>query len=689
MSHLSLRFDGKTGVTLEWPNGKVIIPLDGVPTDATIDLSPPMMDEEVKRGKERLQALAEGKKGDLAHPWEGADFDEVLAGMPAITEEEISSPLFEALWMEIKTWDVAIPHRYRGYCGANGSHVKLLLEAIEPHITLLHKQLNRAESRAAKPAPPKEEAGFYRSWLWLVGTFMDEWHGPIDYAQGMAALHIATQRIGHKTPLPASLYKALNMVIPPNAIKDLEPVNASNPEPPPGPPIRNIVKRFARSINWLQSVELTKRQGEEIEAHLAGIVQLRTRKPEPLKVNAELFLGPEKWDELLLKGCHVFMAYDGLIRVGDALPAPRWHTAKGEEVTTHEHLGILNTEGLVDSMKERGLIQDGYGGGLYVAPYGYECIHRGRIVSINELLPARDPKAEKYLFEFEAKKDRAFKIVEAHEPLKPVPAQGLILGYYQTGDETVLTREEQDLLRSPGVLQGLLNEGRLMEHGDGSITLISPIPKGEPAPEGGATAQTPEEEATLKQKVEEVLHIFDKRGAIWKETPEGKWRHYVQSKGGATVTLIFGEAELLDTPGLLEYMEKAGYLAREGDGGLSYFLTPEGEAALKPEPVQNALQDARNETLNEVLWLIESKGGAMWRGLDKRWYYNHPSGRDGDDVALPASPEECHLLDTTGLLDTIAEEGYLTKEEPSVYSITQLGKEVGFNHLKLLKPKGA
>jgi hypothetical protein len=54
-----------------------------------------------------------------------------LQEMPNPTEADLESPLFEAIWAVIKTWDVNVPAYYEGYCGANGSHVKLVLNSIE------------------------------------------------------------------------------------------------------------------------------------------------------------------------------------------------------------------------------------------------------------------------------------------------------------------------------------------------------------------------------------------------------------------------------------------------------------------------------------------------------------------------------------------------------------------------------
>lgn len=52
--------------------------------------------------------------------------------MPNPTEEELEeSVAFETIWQTIKDWDVNVPKYYEGYCGANGSHVVIILRALK------------------------------------------------------------------------------------------------------------------------------------------------------------------------------------------------------------------------------------------------------------------------------------------------------------------------------------------------------------------------------------------------------------------------------------------------------------------------------------------------------------------------------------------------------------------------------
>lgn len=77
---------------------------------------------------ERLLATPSGRP-DTPPAGGGAVMGAVL-NMPNPTPEELASPQFEAIWQAIKSWDVNVPEAYGGYCGANGSHVAMILRAL-------------------------------------------------------------------------------------------------------------------------------------------------------------------------------------------------------------------------------------------------------------------------------------------------------------------------------------------------------------------------------------------------------------------------------------------------------------------------------------------------------------------------------------------------------------------------------
>lgn len=57
-----------------------------------------------------------------------------LKDMSNPTAEDLEDPLFNALYDATKHWDVNVPGSYVGYCGLNGSHVKVMLDAIRPEV---------------------------------------------------------------------------------------------------------------------------------------------------------------------------------------------------------------------------------------------------------------------------------------------------------------------------------------------------------------------------------------------------------------------------------------------------------------------------------------------------------------------------------------------------------------------------
>ncbi len=58
----------------------------------------------------------------------------VFPSKPSPTPQEMESELFNAIWECVKTWDIKIPKYDDGYMSANGSHVKILMDAIAPTI---------------------------------------------------------------------------------------------------------------------------------------------------------------------------------------------------------------------------------------------------------------------------------------------------------------------------------------------------------------------------------------------------------------------------------------------------------------------------------------------------------------------------------------------------------------------------
>lgn len=60
------------------------------------------------------------------------EIDAPTKSLPNPSEEETNTQLFNQIFEVIKNWDINVPDYYNGYMSGNGSHVKLLLDAIIP-----------------------------------------------------------------------------------------------------------------------------------------------------------------------------------------------------------------------------------------------------------------------------------------------------------------------------------------------------------------------------------------------------------------------------------------------------------------------------------------------------------------------------------------------------------------------------
>jgi hypothetical protein len=50
--------------------------------------------------------------------------------LPDTTEQDRLNPIFNAIYDVIKRWDINIPSAYEGLCSGNGSHAKLIFDAV-------------------------------------------------------------------------------------------------------------------------------------------------------------------------------------------------------------------------------------------------------------------------------------------------------------------------------------------------------------------------------------------------------------------------------------------------------------------------------------------------------------------------------------------------------------------------------
>ena len=49
---------------------------------------------------------------------------------PDPTPAMLDNPVFKAIWETIKSWDIAVPGAYGGYCGATGNHARAIYDAL-------------------------------------------------------------------------------------------------------------------------------------------------------------------------------------------------------------------------------------------------------------------------------------------------------------------------------------------------------------------------------------------------------------------------------------------------------------------------------------------------------------------------------------------------------------------------------
>jgi len=83
------------------------------------------------RAEELHKAMRDEVSGVArSRPSQALGRQDFIKDMPNPTAQDQGDVMFLAIWEVIKHWDVNVPAYYHGYCGANGSHVMLILERI-------------------------------------------------------------------------------------------------------------------------------------------------------------------------------------------------------------------------------------------------------------------------------------------------------------------------------------------------------------------------------------------------------------------------------------------------------------------------------------------------------------------------------------------------------------------------------
>jgi hypothetical protein len=70
------------------------------------------------------------------------------------TPEMQCDALWNAIWDEIKTWDINVPTEYVGYTGATGNHVTAIYLAVREH---LEQKIASLADQLAHSFAPKEK----------------------------------------------------------------------------------------------------------------------------------------------------------------------------------------------------------------------------------------------------------------------------------------------------------------------------------------------------------------------------------------------------------------------------------------------------------------------------------------------------------------------------------------------------
>lgn len=120
------------------------------------------------------------------------------------SDEMMKNPIFNAVWQVIKTWDVAVPEAYSGYCNANGNHVMAIVIGLTGRVekkafprSLLEINLELERARAKFPQPNKNYLALCEEVGELAKALLD--CGPGDRESSMAvykeAVQVATMAI--------------------------------------------------------------------------------------------------------------------------------------------------------------------------------------------------------------------------------------------------------------------------------------------------------------------------------------------------------------------------------------------------------------------------------------------------------------------------------------------------------------
>ena len=188
-------------------------------------------------------------------------------GDPVLSPEFLTDPVFNAIWNEIKSWDINVPEEYEGYCGATGNHVSAIFRAIhsvhEPNHTTHKKETKSKEKNVDKVAVNADDL------YWLCT------HIPPNYV-GLG--QVAERLLNTSCEIEKSIEEKLGEVV----LKYWDRLNDPVPDDPRSKITDEMIEELDNVFNPKVTVDV--RDLERIENHLLNI-NLDSSKSDSINFN--------------------------------------------------------------------------------------------------------------------------------------------------------------------------------------------------------------------------------------------------------------------------------------------------------------------------------------------------------------------------------------------------------------------
>ena len=77
-------------------------------------------------------------------------------------------PLWNAIWDELKTWDINVPHAYSGYCGATGNHARAIYDAVSRFTVSAVERMRADAALMASLFSSSSRESFSKFAFWII-----------------------------------------------------------------------------------------------------------------------------------------------------------------------------------------------------------------------------------------------------------------------------------------------------------------------------------------------------------------------------------------------------------------------------------------------------------------------------------------------------------------------------------------